>query len=143
MFQFLDSRLSSKYRFIRHSWCYELSDVGNHFWLTQFAGPCFYSRNAFLGQFDLITGLEEKNGYQCDSSIQDFKIFPRGACPRTPLDGRAFGVPFKTHFTKGPCFPDPGPSINPLPILNKKMNGKIVVRSLLAQLMSCKKYMLY
>ena len=81
------------------------------------------------GQFDLITGLEEKNGYHSDSSIQDFEIFPRGACPRTPQDGCAFlGVPFKTHFAKGPCFFHPGPSINPLPILNAKMNGKIVVR---------------
>ena len=70
------------------------------------------------------------------------KFFPRGAYPRTPLDGRAFGVPFKTHFAKGPCFSDPGPSINPLPILNTKMNGKIVVRGLLAQFMSCKNYML-
>ena len=94
------------------------------------------------GQFDLITGLEEKNGYQSDSSIQDFKIFPRGACLRTPLDGRAFSVPFKIHFAKGPCFFYPGPSINPLPILNTKMNGKIVVRGLVAQFMSCKKYML-
>ena len=39
------------------------------------------------------------------------------------------------------AFFDPGPSINPLPILNTKMNGKIVVGGL-TQFMSCMKYML-
>ena len=42
------SRLSSKNRFIRHSCYCKLSNVGNLFWLTRFAGP-FHSRSAFLG----------------------------------------------------------------------------------------------
>ena len=40
MLQFLNSWLSSKY--IRHFRCHELSNVGNLFWLTRFAGPFFY-----------------------------------------------------------------------------------------------------
>ena len=62
--------------------------------------------------------------------------------PLDPLGGRAFGVPFKLTLQKAHVFSDPGPSINPLPILNTKMNGKIVARGLLAQFMSCEKYTL-
>ena len=47
----------------------------------------------------------------------------------------------KLTLQKAHVFSDPGPSINLLPILNTKMNGKIVVRGLLTQFMSCKKYM--
>ena len=65
-------------------------------------------------QFDLITGLEEKNGYQSDSSIQDFKIAP-GPPRWTRLPKRAM------------FFPDPGQSIYPLPVLITKMNSIIVV----------------
>ena len=46
------------------------------------------------------------------SKIQNFS---QGSMPPDPLNGRAFGVPFKTHFAKGASFSDPGPSINPLP----------------------------
>ena len=48
-FNFLGSRLSSNYRCIRRSWCYEFSDVWNRF----LAHPApwfmiFFPRNAFL-----------------------------------------------------------------------------------------------
>ena len=53
-------------------------------------------------RFDgMITDLEVKNGYQSDSSNQDFKTFPEGVCPDL-LDGCAFGVPFEACFAKGP-----------------------------------------
>ena len=55
-------------------------------------------------QFDVIAGSGARNGHQSDSSIKDFKNFPRAACPWTPLDGLAFGVPLKPYFAKGPCF---------------------------------------
>ena len=54
----------------------------------------YYSLCIIDAQFDMITGLEAKNGYKSDSSIHNVKNVPRGACPRNPLDGRAFGVPF-------------------------------------------------
>ena len=57
------------------------------------------------GLFDDITVVfRGANSYQSDSNKLDFKNFPGGACPRTPLDECASNVPSTTGFARSPCF---------------------------------------
>ena len=78
-------------------------------------------------QFDMIIGLEAKNGYQSDSSAQGFKIFlQERACPQTLLDGHTLAYLSKLTLQKAHVFSDPRPSINPLPVVITRMNGLIV-----------------